>query len=93
MYNEPLPQANRLYYDPENSTYYYYDYDSRQYVIHSQVDLPVKDYDPADDVCVLETETPLTMEERLIEDEVPTQLDLMFDNGEISLSLSHTPSY
>ena len=84
----PCLQSNRLYYDPENSTYYSYDYDTRQYVIHSQVELPVKEYDPSDDVCVLETDKPLTMEERVIEDEKPTQLDLMFENGEISLSLS-----
>ncbi|XP_019853333.1 PREDICTED: uncharacterized protein LOC109582810 [Amphimedon queenslandica] len=81
----PSLQFRRLYNDPENSTYYSYEYESRQYVIHSEVELPVKEYDSSDDVCVLKTHKPLTMEERLIEDEVPTQLDLMFENDDDSL--------
>ena len=74
-----------MYYDSENGTYYSYDYDTKQYTIHSRVELPVGDYDPADDVCTLDTaDKPLTMEDRIIEDEKPTQLDLMFEEGIIN---------
>lgn len=84
-----LSQSNRLYYDAENGTYYSYDYSTKQYTIHSQIDLPQPDYDPSLDVCTIQSKAmnvnePMNINERMIEEEKPTQLDLMFaDEGEI----------
>jgi len=34
-------QTQQLFYDPSTGTYYYYNYDTGEYVFHSQVNLQV----------------------------------------------------
>ena len=73
-------KVNQLYYDAENGTYYIYDYDLKQYQVHSRVELPPQEIDPSEDVCTIQSE-PMTLEDRVVEEEKPTQLDLMFEDG------------
>ena len=57
-----------------------YDYDLKQYQVHSRVELPLQEIDPSEDVCTIQSE-PMTLEDRVVEEEKPTQLDLMFEDG------------
>lgn len=76
-------QANQLYYDAENGTYYIYDYTTKQYQIHSHVELPSKEYDPSEDICTIVSNKATTLNDRVVEEEKLTELDKMFEDGEL----------
>lgn len=77
------PQDNQLYYDPENGTYYRYNYDTRQYETHSYTDQPESQDDSPDSesAAVISRKAFLSLEDRVIEPDSKMLKELLTMEG------------